>query len=212
MFEWRKVLGPFIRSQAPEPDKAPEAPTPRPAHREPVAVMPVAPEPEPGPEPEPVPRPEPEPVPRPEPEPVPRPEPEPEPVPEPRPEPKAPAEPKAAGKPIPLALRARLIALLQENPKGRVGLSGMKGDADSQAYSAELAGILAAAGWDAVQLGPMAEFPGASGLYFMIRDAGSEPVNTRFIIHAFIAAGLKPATVLNRALQDDDLLLVVGHL
>jgi hypothetical protein len=108
-------------------------------------------------------------------------------------------------------IRSRLLALLQARPKGTVNLTSMQGDADAQAECAELATVLAAAGWETVRLGPMAEFPGSRGFHFMIKNAAAEPEHTKFIIHAFIEAGLKPSTELNQALRDDMLLLVVGH-
>jgi len=125
--------------------------------------------------------------------------------------PARPAAEDAAQHHLPPALKARLIALLQERPKGQVNISSMKGDPDSLAYSTELASVLTAGGWSTVRMGPMAEFPGSAGLFFMIKSAGSEPENTKYIIHSFIEAGLRPSTVLNKALQENTLLLVVGH-
>jgi len=109
------------------------------------------------------------------------------------------------------AQKSRLLSLLQDRPKGKVNITNIKGDAASQAYAAELARVLSAAGWDTVWLSPKADFPDATGLFFMIRSPGSEPENTKYLIHAFIEAGLNPNTVLDKSVPDDTLLLVVGH-
>jgi len=122
-----------------------------------------------------------------------------------------PAAPEKAQRHLAGPTREKLIALLKERPKGKVGITYMKGDVEAQAYSVELAVVLASAGWETVNMGAMADFPGANGFHFMIKNAGSEPENTRFIIHSFIEAGLKPNTELNKSLQEGTLLLVVGH-
>lgn len=107
--------------------------------------------------------------------------------------------------------RARLLTLLKERPKGKVEVTYMKGDGESQAFAGEIAELVGSAGWQTTRLGPMAEFPGSAGLHFMIKSIDAEPENTKFIIHSFIEAGLKPSTELNKTLREDMLLLVVGH-
>jgi hypothetical protein len=121
------------------------------------------------------------------------------------------AEPDTAKQHMPAALKARLLALLQGRPKGKVSITSIKGAANSQAYAAEIAGILASAGWETVRLGPMFDRPSTKGIHFMIKSAGSEPENTKYIIHSFMEVGLNPSTELNKSLQEDTLLLVVGN-
>jgi len=189
-----------VAAQAPAPPKAPGVPAPQAAAQAapPVTAAPVAANPVPAPPAAPVAA---NPAPAPPAAPVAA-----------KPAPAPPAAPVAANPaPMPVGIRSRLLTLLQERPKGKVSITGMKGDPDSLAYSAELASVLKAAGWETVRLEPMADFPGSNGLHFMIKSAGSEPENTKFIIHSFIEAGLKPSTVLNKSLQENTLLLVVGH-
>jgi len=117
----------------------------------------------------------------------------------------------APGPAISAAQKSRLLTLLLGRPKGKVKITNIKGDGNSQAYAAELARILSAAGWEAVWLGPKPDFPDATGLFFMIKSPGSEPENSKYLIHSFIEAGLKPNTVLDKSVQENTLLLVVGH-
>jgi hypothetical protein len=112
---------------------------------------------------------------------------------------------------MPAALKSRLVTLLRARPKGKVSITSIKGAANAQAYAAEIASMLASAGWETVRLGPMFDRPGTKGLHFMIKSADSEPENTKYIIHSFMEAGLNPSTELNKSLQEDTLLLVVGN-
>ena len=136
-----------------------------------------------------------------------------------KPVPAAPVAPPAAAAPRPEApqrhlegqTRVKLLALLKQRPKGKVEITFMKGDGESQVFAGEIAELVGSAGWQTTRLGPMAEFPGSSGLHFMIKSIDAEPENTKFLIHSFIEAGLKPSTELNKTLREDTLLLVVGH-
>lgn len=107
--------------------------------------------------------------------------------------------------------KSKLSSLLGSRPKGAVSVTYMANDPESQAYSHELAGTLAAAGWKVTETGATTDATNPKGLHFQIKNVQNEPENARYLIHTFIELGYKPVTELNKIVPDMTLMLVVGH-